>query len=73
MKALKKLAAAALLAGTLIGTSAATGCAYGGTAASGEWVVITRNDAFLFGALRAVYVCKITPQGVTNCSNAEAP
>ena len=69
MKALKKLAAAALVAGTL----GMMGCAYGGVAASGEWVVISRNDGFLFGALRNVFVCKITPTGVSECSVAESP
>lgn len=68
MKALKKLAASVLVAGTLL-----TGCAYGGVAASGEWVVITRNDGFLFGALREVYVCKITPSGVSECTVGESP
>jgi hypothetical protein len=74
MKHLKKLLAAAMLAGFL-GTSGAavSGCAYGGVAASGEWVVVTKNDGFLFGLLRKVYVCKITPQGVQTCMTAESP
>ena len=74
MKTLKKLAVSAFLVGA-IGGSAATmsGCAYGGVAASGDQVVITRNDGFVFGLLRKVYVCQITPQGVTNCTAAEAP
>jgi hypothetical protein len=67
MKALKALIAALALAGTL------GGCAYGGIATAGDNVVITRNDAFLFGALRKVFVCKVTPQGVTQCSAADAP
>ncbi|WP_428261716.1 hypothetical protein [Haliangium sp.] len=71
MKTLKKLAASAFLAAAL--GSSLGACAYGGVAASGDNVVVTRNDLFLFGLLRAVYVCQITPQGVTNCSAAEAP
>jgi len=50
-----------------------SGCAYGGVAASGNTVVVTRNDGFLFGLLRKVYVCQITPTGLTQCSAGEAP
>ena len=54
--------------------SAALGaCAYSGVAASGDKVVITRNDLFLFGALRKVYVCQITDNGVSNCQANESP
>ena len=67
MNTLKKIVAAALLAGAL------GGCAYGGIATAGDKVVVTRNDGLLFGLLRAVYVCDVTPQGVANCSTAEAP
>ena len=49
------------------------GCAYGGVAAAGDKVVITRNDGFLLGLMRKVFVCKATDAGVTNCSAAEAP
>ena len=50
------------------------GCAYAGVATVGnDKVVITRNDLFLFGLLRKVFVCKATEAGVTNCSAAEAP
>jgi hypothetical protein len=65
---MKKMMAVALLA-----CAAASGCAYGGLAASGERVVIARNDGFLFGVLRKVYVCKITDGGVTSCATSEAP
>ena len=38
----------------------AGGCAYGGVASTPDGtVVITRNDLFLFGALRKVFVCKV--------------
>jgi hypothetical protein len=67
MNMLKKLIAGALLAGAL------GGCAYGGIATAGDKVVITRNDGFMGGLLRAVYVCDVTPQGVTNCAAAESP
>jgi hypothetical protein len=67
MKMVKMLAAAAVLAGTL------SGCAYSGVAASGDKVIVARNDAFLFGLLRKVYVCKVTETGLTQCSSGEAP
>ena len=49
------------------------GCSYAGVATAGDAAIITRNDYFLFGALRKVYVCKITPTGLTQCSTAETP
>jgi hypothetical protein len=66
---LKTVLAASVLGSTL----AMTGCMYGGIAASGDSVVITRNDMFLAGLLRKVFVCQVTPGGVTQCMEAEAP
>jgi hypothetical protein len=61
------LAAAALSSGV-------AGCAYGGAAGVGaDKVVIARNDAFLFGILRKVFVCKVADSGVTNCQSNESP
>jgi hypothetical protein len=67
MKRLMAVAAAMALSGAL------TGCAYGGVAAVGDKVVIAKNDGFLFGLLRGVYVCKVTDAGVTDCRSADAP
>jgi len=54
--------------------SSATGCAYGGAAmGSADKVVVTRNDAFLFGILRKVFVCKVADAGLSACSESEAP
>ena len=40
----------------------------------GDKVVILRNDSFLFGALRKVFVCKVNDAGLANCqASAEAP
>ena len=66
-KALKALLVALTLA------AAASGCGYAGVATAGDAAVIARNDWFLFGLLRKVYVCKITPTGLTQCSEAETP
>ena len=53
---------------------AATGCAYGGLTGVGtDKVVVTRNDMFLYGALRQVFVCKVADSGVSSCQSAESP
>ncbi len=63
-----------VLACITIASSLATGCAYGGVGGVGaDKVVIARNDAFLFGILRKVFVCKVTDAGVTACAEGEAP
>jgi hypothetical protein len=56
-----------------VAASAMSGCGYSGVAASGNTVVVARNDGFLFGLLRKVYVCQITPTGLTQCSEGESP
>ena len=68
MKKTLGLVLLAAIAATTLGA-----CSYGGVAASGDKVVVARNDGFLFGLLRKVYVCKITDAGVTNCQNSDTP
>lgn len=64
----------AALAGVAIVGALSTGCAYGGVAVVGtDKVVINRNDGFLFGILRKVFVCKVGDAGVTACAAADAP
>jgi hypothetical protein len=54
--------------------SSATGCAYGAIATAGnDKVVITRQDGFLFGILRKVFVCKVTDGGATACAEGTSP
>jgi len=66
-KGICALLAVAALAG-------ASGCAYGGVGTVGaDKVVIARNDGFLFGILRKVFVCKVSDSGVTACAANEAP
>ena len=67
---MKKFYVACLLASICM-TSGLTGCSYGGVAASGDKVVITRNDGFLFGVLRKVYVCKLNDGGLGKCKAAK--
>ena len=62
-----------LLAAVGILASSATGCAYAGAGAHGDKVVVARNDAFLFGILRTVFVCKVTDAGLSSCNSSEAP
>jgi hypothetical protein len=68
---MKRILGLVVLSGVLAGF--ATGCSYGGVSASGDKAVVARNDGFLFGILRKVYVCKITDAGVTSCQSNESP
>ena len=66
---MKKVIAAAsvvLMTGTVI-----MGCAYAGAGVAGDKVVVPRNDSFLYGMLRKVYVCKLTDEGLTECVAGE--
>lgn len=64
-----------LLSLVLLTAALGSGCGYGGIAmnAAGDKVAIARNDGFLFGALRKVFVCKASDNGVTQCAESEAP
>ncbi len=68
---MKNIVLGAVLAG-LVG-SMAVGCAYAGVGASGDKAIVARNDAFLFGILRKVYVCKVADSGLTGCHDSESP
>ena len=71
---MKKVLSAGCIALFLAATGVATGCAYSGVAATdAQTVVIAKNDAFLFGLLRKVYVCQVTPEGLANCSVGQNP
>lgn len=64
----------ALLCALALASSASVGCSYAGVAVTADGhAVIARNDSFLFGALRSVSVCQVTPQGLTACASNEAP
>ncbi|MSP25228.1 MAG: hypothetical protein EXR75_08700 [Myxococcales bacterium] len=65
-----KLIATIGLLGLLGGMS---GCAYAGIAASGDKVVVLRNDMFLLGLLRKATVCKVTDSGLESCSSQDTP
>jgi hypothetical protein len=67
---MKKIVLAAVLVAS---TASLGGCAYGGIGAVGDKAVVTRNDGFLFGILRKVFVCKVTDTGLTACQSADAP
>ena len=38
-----------------------------------DTVVITKNNAFLFGLLNTVYVCQVSDSGLQNCSSNVSP
>ena len=66
---MKKLIAAAgvvMMAGSVF-----FGCAYAGVGVAGDKVVVPRNDTFLYGMLRKIYVCKLTDEGLTECKAGE--
>jgi len=68
---LMKSGLAFVLAAAMV--SGVFGCSYGGVATVGDKVVIARNDSFLYGALRKVFVCKVADTGVSSCQAADAP
>ena len=71
MKLVGKLA---LRASLLVFAATVVSCAYGGAAGVGnEHVVITRNDQLLWGLLRKVYVCKVSPTGLRACAEGVSP
>lgn len=71
-KANSKVAPSVLvLAGLALGML--SGCAYGGAAGVGDKAIVLRNDAFLFGALRKAFVCKVTDAGLTDCNSSDNP
>lgn len=67
-----KLSIALVLAASAL-SPVLSGCSYGSIATAGDKVVITRQDGFLFGILRKVFVCKVTDAGAANCASADSP
>jgi len=66
-KALGMLMAMGMLASSL------GGCSYGAIAVAGDKVVVLRQDAFLMGALRKAFVCRVSDTGLSSCAANEAP
>jgi hypothetical protein len=66
-KGILMVVAAAAMAGAL------SGCAYAGVGVAADKAVVARNDGFLFGILRKVYVCKVTDAGLTGCNSSDSP
>jgi hypothetical protein len=61
------------LSGLILALSIAA-CSYapGGVSADGK-VVLAKNVGFLFGIMNKVFVCNVTPGGLTGCTAGEAP
>jgi len=55
--------------------SIAPACNYGGMAVAADGrVLVARNDGFLFGMLRSIYICDVGESGLTNCvASSESP
>lgn len=71
---MKRIFKVLVLTGLLASVVSMTGCAYGGATSVGkDYVVVLRNDSFLFGALRKAYVCKATTSGLSGCRDGENP
>ena len=69
-----KKSIASVLAALTVAGALSMGCAYGGVSGvGGDKVVIARNDAFLFGILRKVFVCKVADTGVSACAEGDSP
>ena len=67
MKKLMTAAAVVITAGAIF-----MGCSYAGVAITSDGkAIVPRNDDFLYGMLRAVYVCKVTDDGLTDCKAGE--
>ena len=60
----------ALLAVLTVATSA---CMYSGIASHSGKLYVTRNDWFLFGALRQIYICSEALGGKRVCKEAGQP
>ncbi|MEM1031763.1 MAG: hypothetical protein AAGN82_15535 [Myxococcota bacterium] len=56
-----------------LASAALTGCSYAGVGVADGKAVVARNDAFLFGILRTVYVCQVADGGLANCQDNESP
>ena len=67
---MKRLLGSILLGLFLLPTG---GCAYGAVAVQGDKAVVVKNNSFLFGVFRHVYVCKNTDKGLENCKDSENP
>jgi hypothetical protein len=66
MKKIKALVVGSVLAAAL------AACAYTGVAVTGDKVIIARTG-MIYGLMRAMYVCKLADNGVTNCQTNESP
>ena len=68
---MKKLIVA-LSAIAILGT-VVPACSYGDVAVDGGKAVIVRQDDWLYGMLRKVFVCEVSDAGLANCANGENP
>ncbi len=48
-----------------------TGCIYSSVSIHGETALVAKSE--WGGVMKHLYVCKVTPQGVTDCKEKETP
>jgi len=48
-----------------------TGCMYSSVAVDGKTAIVAKTT--LGGLMRNVYVCKVTPEGITDCNEKDVP
>ena len=68
---MKKLIVA--LSAVAILASIAPACHYGDVAVENGKAVVVRQDDFLYGILRKVFVCEVSDAGLANCASGESP
>ncbi|MGZ3699275.1 MAG: hypothetical protein ACXVCH_14365 [Bdellovibrionota bacterium] len=57
----------------LLAFAAMSGCSYGGFAALGSDKVVVAKNSMIGGAMRTIYVCKVSDKGVSHCMDNESP
>ena len=68
---MKKLIVA-ISAIAILGTIAPA-CHYGAVDVSDGKAVVVRQDDFLYGMLRKIFVCEVSDAGLANCASGENP
>ena len=68
---MKKLIVA-LSAIAILGTIAPA-CHYGAVEVENGKAVVVRQDDFLYGMLRKIFVCEVSDAGLANCASGENP
>ena len=52
-------------------STTSSGCIYSSVALHGETALVAKSD--WGGLMKHLYVCKVTPEGVTDCKKKDSP